>query len=103
MMGVVLESSVSGLCKLGIRSGILKHHYPQTAFTVLKEKFVDAADVPREKELSLREAATKESMGSGQGFVKCNCLLGCQGKCRCLSAGLKCNSSCHGSRPCNNE
>jgi hypothetical protein len=103
LMGVVLESSGAGLYKLGTRSGVLKHHYPQTAFTVLKEKFVDASDVPRGKEMSLREAATSEAMGKGQGFVKCNCVMGCQGKCKCFSAGLKCNSRCHGSRPCNNK
>ena len=57
------------------KQGLLKQAYSRNQFTPVKEKFLQISDVPLEKELSLREVARGDSVGNGQGFVKCGCKL----------------------------
>ena len=90
----------------GTRHGQLQHHYPRTSFTVLHENFLSPTDVPSSSTpLSLREAATAEAIGRGHtGRIFCKCEKGCaSNRCRCLFTNLKCNSKCHGSKPCLNK
>ena len=40
-------------------------------------------------EISVRQAAREQSIGTGQGFLKCTCKSGCIKKtCKCLKAGM---------------
>jgi hypothetical protein len=44
---------------------------------------------------SLRELVSLESIGNGQGFIKCDCKIGKCVNCKCKKANIKCNSRCH--------
>ena len=52
--------------------------------------------------MSLREAVRKMSVGTGQGFVKCNCAITAKcstTRCSCKNAKISCSSKCHGKSP----
>lgn len=47
--------------------------------------------------ISVREAAKALSIGSGQGYIKCNCTGNCATeRCSCRSASIAWGSKCHG-------
>ena len=81
---VVLKIDESGTYKLGTRHGILKQLYTRNQFNPCEQQFLSIDDVPQEREISLREAANADSMGHGQGFIKCTCSMFCNNiRCRC--------------------
>ncbi|XP_045456891.1 uncharacterized protein LOC123666917 [Melitaea cinxia] len=60
------------------------------------ESILQVADVNQGSEISLRTAATKHSVGSSQGFVRCSCYKNCSTyRCQCKKALILCNSKCH--------
>ena len=68
------------------------------------EKFISADEVPLGIEISLRAAAKAESIGEGQGYLRCNCTGNCKTKrCKCFKENLKCNSRFHNLRSCSNK
>lgn len=76
----------------------------RTQFDVSAQRFFTENDVNMESEISLRTAATKHSIGSGQGFLKCSCTTSCKtNKCLCKKKNVLCNSKCHSSLSCNNK
>ncbi len=93
-------------CRLGTKQGVLQPLYVRSMFDLCKTNgFISVSDVPVEKIISLREAATNESVGSGQGFVRCNCKKeACvSNRCLCRAQGRLCNSKCHKSTACCNK
>jgi len=93
---IVLSCLDNGLYQLGTIHGILKQAYSRNQFSPVKEKFISDEDVPKDKEVSLRTAAKEDSMGTGQGFFRCNCKTGCEsGRCKCKKENVLCNSKCH--------
>ena len=55
--------------------------------------------------LSLREAVSKLSIGTGQGYVKCGCTNNAKcstQRCSCRQAKIACSSKCHGKSPDSN-
>ena len=101
---IVVECQSNALYRLGKKQGLLNQAYSRNQFTPVKEKFLQISDVPLEKELSLREVAHGDSVGNGQGFVKCGCKTGCiSGRCKCKCNNLVCNSRCHNSLSCQNK
>ena len=49
--------------------------------------------------MPLREAVRKLSVGTGQGYVRCNCALTAKcstNRCSCKFAKISCSSKCHG-------
>ena len=61
-------------------------------------------DVITEEEVTVREAANKQSMSGGHGYLRCSCTTKCVSKrCKCRRMGHLCNSRCHGSNPCENK
>ena len=53
------------------------------------------------KNIHLCNFIRAESIGKGQGFLRCTCGGQCiTKKCNCLKAGAKCNSHCHGGSLC---
>ena len=64
-------------------------------------------DVPQDTFLSLKEAASKQSVNAGQGYNKFNCKVAknqCKTKrCACFKIGILCNSGYHLSSPCCNK
>ena len=108
IIAIVLNRNENDMYKLGVRKGVLKGRYSRNQFDVCQEHFLSEESVDFTKTLSLREAVISESLGGGQGFIKCNC-LGEKGrkcatnKCKCFKNKLKCNSRCHGSLTCKNK
>lgn len=101
---VVLSVETNGTYKLGTKHGILKSHYTRNQFTVCAEEFVSIDDVSMEKDITLREVARLDSVGTGQGFFKCLCSLKCESnRCKCKKNAVKCNSRCKCSVFCRNK
>nr|XP_018911199.1 PREDICTED: uncharacterized protein LOC109039924 [Bemisia tabaci] len=98
-----LSQKMMGSINLGTEHGILKSLYTRSQFTVRHADLISLSDVPN-KEVSLREAATTNSVSGGQGFKRCNCRQKCtNNRCACRAAGLLCNSKCHKSEACTNK
>ncbi|XP_045451043.1 KRAB-A domain-containing protein 2-like [Melitaea cinxia] len=73
-------------------------------FGICNQTFLEVTDVNQGSEISLRTAATKHSVGSGQGFVRCSCYKNCStNRCQCKKALILCNYKCHQSKPCKNK
>ena len=65
---------------------------------------VGLKDLPYDKEISLRSAATSSSVGTGQGFFRCHCTKHCATNiCKCKKNKVLCNSKCHNSMSCKNK
>ena len=106
LLAIVLEKTDCDAFKLGTRSGILEGLFHRNMFQVTKEKTLKIDEVNMDIKLGVREAARAESVGKGQGFLRCTCGGQCiTKKCNCLKAGAKCNSRCHGGslRTCKNR
>lgn len=103
ILAVVLGITEDGFYKLGTKTGILKQFYARSQFSVCKEIFLTEDDVPT-VEVSLRQTAIKQSLGTGQGLKKCDCKSKCAtNKCACRKNQLLCNSKCHKSLNCTNK
>ena len=104
LKAVVIDVKENGLYKLGTTDGLLKQLYSRSQFMPCVNKFLNINDVPKEKEVCLRETARYQSLGDGQGFLKCSCKTSCtNARCKCKKKGFKCNSKCHNSEPCTNK
>ena len=101
---IVLEVDESGSYKLGTRHRVLKQFYTRNQYTPCELQCLSVNDVPQEIQISLREVAKADSMGEGQGFVKCTCSTFCNNNCcRCYKNENICNSRCKCSSPCKNK
>ena len=76
LLGVVTDVTVHNNYRIGTRVGNLKGTFARNQVEKCKQVFVSQENVP-ETVLSVRSAATANSVGSGQGFVHCNCETGC--------------------------
>ncbi|XP_039312990.1 KRAB-A domain-containing protein 2-like [Solenopsis invicta] len=103
LIGIVLERNEDGLYKIGTKDGILNKLYCRSEFDISPQIFLTQEQVPKQ-EISLRTAARKGAVGTGQGFVRCACTKNCTSKrCFCMKKGNLCNSKCHNSMPCKNK
>ena len=104
LVAVVKEVTVHGKYKVGTKSGLLKGSLARNALEKCKQNvFVSTGDVP-DTVLSLRETVAVQSIGSGQGHVRCKCTRGCaDGRCSCRKANRLCNSYCHSKQTCKNK
>ncbi|KAL5241360.1 hypothetical protein ACI65C_008770 [Semiaphis heraclei] len=66
VIAVVLKITEDGFYQLGCKSGILKQLYARSQFTTCSENLISLSDIPQEKQISLRSAATEQSIGNGQ-------------------------------------
>ncbi|XP_060835179.1 uncharacterized protein LOC132918104 [Rhopalosiphum padi] len=108
VLAVVTEVK-DDLYKLCTESGLLKHMYTRSEINPCKANLLDLSTVLKsagqtEKPLSLREAATVNSISGAQGYTRCQCKTICKtNRCACRSASRICNSKCHGSLLCENK
>ena len=103
VLAVVMNVTEDGFYRLGTERGILNQLYARSQFSVCQKGLLKVEDVPGH-EIPLRSAATAQSTGTGQGFLRCMCKTKCQNnKCLCLKKKIKCNSKCHSSLPCCNK
>ncbi|XP_060859794.1 KRAB-A domain-containing protein 2-like [Metopolophium dirhodum] len=103
IIAVVLKLTDDGFYQLGCNDGVLKQLYSRSQFTVCSENLLAVEAVPNES-ITLRSAATAQSLGTGQGFFKCTCTKKCDTKrCVCRKKEVLCNSKCHNSLTCTNK
>ena len=93
-----------GKYKVGTKAGLLKGTFARNALEKCKHNvFLSPENVP-DTELSSRQAVAAESVGNGQGHVRCKCTTGCKnGHCSCRKANRLCNSYCHSKQSCKNK
>ncbi|XP_043471751.1 KRAB-A domain-containing protein 2-like [Leptopilina heterotoma] len=88
---------------LGNEHGTLNKKYVRSEFFKCAGKLINVENVSAKK-VSLREAASQNSVFGAQGYELCNCKTGCaQNKCKCFKSNKKCNSKCHSSLSCKNK
>jgi hypothetical protein len=100
----VVTEKQNGMYTLGTKHGCLKQMYSRNQVIPTKCVLVSPDEVTAQQ-VSLREVARSESLGSGQGYgERCNCKAGCKGKmCKCRRLGRLCGSKCHHSLSCSNK
>lgn len=99
----VVTEKKNGMYTLGTKEGSLKQSYSRNQIIPTMCVLVSPHEVPAQQ-VSLREVARSESLGSGQGYERCNCKSGCKGKkCKCRRLGRLCGSKCHSSLSCHNK
>ena len=105
IVGVVLNIDENGKYTIGTGVGILKDRLERNAFERLEYKGLKIEDVPTDKIYTLRETVRNDSVGHGQGYVKCSCTQKCDTlRCKCKKEKRICNSACHKSNPnCTNH
>ena len=79
--------------RLGCEAGTLNVLFPFNVIDKIELKIVFT--IP-EISLGVREAISKMSVGTGQGFLKCSCKTGKCLHCNCAKSNVSCNSRCHG-------
>ena len=101
--GIITNVGSDGTYSIGTSGGTLKQPYVRSQFIPTQSTVLSSDDVP-DKQTTLQEVATNNSLMHGQGFVKCSCVTGCKNdKCSCRRSGRKCNSRCHKSLSCENK
>ena len=102
MIGVITEKK-HGNYKVGTTSGTLNQMFSRSQIDSCPHQFITSEQVP-DKVLSVRSANAAQSIGSGQGLVRCICLQGCKNnRCKCKRQGVLCSSYCHKSASCKNK
>ncbi|KAK3097449.1 hypothetical protein FSP39_009713, partial [Pinctada imbricata] len=103
LLCLVMEIN-DGQHKLGTIFGVLDAMFSRNQFTVTTYQGLNENDIKKSVSISVREAARAQSIGDGQGFIRCTCKTGCKTKlCKCLKAKVLCNSRCHNSLSCLNK
>lgn len=103
IIAVVLLKTDDNMYQLGTKNGVIQHLYTRSEFDLCKQKFLDVNAVKKDKQISLRQAASSAS-GSIQGFFMCKCAKKClTNLCKCKKNNVLCNSKCHNSGVCNNK
>ncbi len=73
VMAVVLSLDERSY-RLGTAHGALKQLFVRSMFEMCSSNgFLDSENVPKDREISLREAATNASVESGKGMLRCDC------------------------------
>lgn len=106
IFGVITEFT-NGVYQIGTKNGYLKGWFPRTDIKKVESHILSITDVPTGEFITLREAASLQSICGGQGFKKCSCKISqlqCRTKrCACFKANILCNSRCHLSSSCCNK
>ena len=102
--GIVTANQTNGCYTIGTKHGILKQSYSRNQFIPTNACLLQL-EVSTSAEITLREVARKDSIGSGQGFARCNCKSGCRNdySCKCKKSGKLYNTKCHQSLSCENK
>ena len=89
--------------QIGSKFGIIGVSYSAGELEPLGTIAFSELDEIPSNEISIREAARLQSIGSVSGGL-CNCKSECNNnKCRCKKMGEKCNSRCHSGRSYQNK
>ena len=103
IIGVVLEKNENGSVKVGTKAGVIQGWLSRSQVEFAKQTLLKAEDVPS-TEMTIRSAVRVLSVGTGQGFKRCQCKGTCLTKrCSCFKEGNLCISSCHPRNNCKNK
>ncbi|XP_063415454.1 uncharacterized protein LOC134697237 [Mytilus trossulus] len=104
LLGRVIEVNDKGNAVVATRFGQLLGTFGTNEMGICKQNLILEEDINCETTLSVREAATDQSLSGGQGFFKCSCKTKClSNRCKCKKNGRQCNSRCHSSTTCDNK
>ncbi|XP_043462868.1 KRAB-A domain-containing protein 2-like [Leptopilina heterotoma] len=106
ILGVITDLK-NNVYQISTKHGIIKGWFPRTDIQRVETTVLLVNDVPTGEYLSLREAASLQSLSGGQGYKKCNCKVSEQQcrtrRCACFKSNILCNSRCHMSSSCCNK
>lgn len=101
LIGVIMSEN-EGKFQIGTKHGIVNNWLERNSLQATKYKNLKLCDVPNQ-ETNVRTLVRKGSVGSGQGYKRCNCTKICRSnRCKCFKNNVLCNSACHAGRNCNN-
>ena len=107
ILGVIIDRREdTDQYRIAVKAGILSGLYSRNQFDLCPQRLLNTDNINTEKTVSLRSAVISQSASGGQGFTRCNCTGAKKCKtrrCKCLKAGLQCNSRCHSSLNCCNK
>lgn len=102
LIGVVMEEK-DGKFKVGTKHGIIDTWLERNCLQSTRFNKIQISDVPNNVS-NIRSLVRMDSVGSGQGYQRCNCTRGCNSnKCKCVKNKYSCNSACHAGKSCNNH
>ncbi|XP_068212664.1 uncharacterized protein [Palaemon carinicauda] len=107
ILGVIIDRREdTDQYKIAVKACILSGLYSRNQFDLCPQRLLNIDNMNTEKTVSLRSAVISQSASGGQGFTRCDC-AGAQKcstrRCKCLKAGLLCNSRCYNSLNCCNK
>jgi hypothetical protein len=104
LLGVVVETNdTNGNVKVGTKAGFIQGWLSRSQVEFSKQVLLKARGVPS-TEVTIRSAVRTLSVGSGQGYKRCQCKGSCLTKrCSCFKEGNLCNSACHPRSTCKNK
>lgn len=83
IIAVVLLKTDDNMYQLGTKDGVINHLYTRSEFDICKQKCIDIDLIRKDKQISLRQAASCD-FGCSQGFFMCKCTKNCKSKlCKC--------------------
>ena len=93
-----------GNAVIGTRHGRLNDMFGANEMSICKQDLILQEELNCETSISVREAASQQSLSGGQGFF----IFSCKSKfssnrCKCKKNGVLCNSRCHSSGSCDNK
>ncbi len=99
----IMERTENDKYRLGSKFGMIEIYYTAGELEPFgTASFPELSDIPS-NEISVREAARLQSVGSVLGGI-CNCKSECNSnKCRCKKSGESCSSRCHSGHSCLNK
>jgi hypothetical protein len=89
---------------VGTRFGQLQGTFGANEMSICKQDLMLQEEINCETTISVREAASNQSLSGGKGFLKCSCQSkSSSNRCKCKKNGKLCNSRCHNSGSCDNK
>jgi hypothetical protein len=83
----VLQVVVGDFYRLGTKAGTISK-LTRKQFILCEKHFLESAIIP-DKEISIRQAVSQQSLTGGQGLVRCDCLKKCMtNRCKCRSKNV---------------
>jgi hypothetical protein len=99
----ILEKTENNQYRVGSKFGIIGICYSAGELESLGTRSFPELDEIPPNQITIREAARLQSVGSVSGGI-CNCKSECDNnRCRCKRMSENCNSRCHSGRSCKNK
>ena len=98
LLGKIIEVNDKGNAVIGTQHGRLNDMFGANEMSICKQDSILQEERNWETSISIREAASQQSLSGGQGFFKCSCKSKfSSNRCKCKKNGVLCNNRCHSS------